>query len=344
MSFVVILLFAICLIAPVSAADVPPPSGDTIVSVDARLELLFTRGVDVEGGLTEGPAVAPDGSIYFSDILPETNKGMILRFDPTSGKTSVFSDDSGKVNGLIFNAAGNLIGAQGADYGLRRIASWDIETGRQTVLADRFEGKRFNAPNDVCLDDKGRVYFSDPRYLGVEPLELDHRSVYRVDGAGEVVEITRKVSKPNGVALSPDGSTLYVADHDNDTEGKGKKIMRIHAFPLDADGLVKGPGRILIDFGEEAGCDGMTVDENGNLYLTIRMPRRPGVMVINPKGEKIAFIPTGPPGQPDGETGVGLPSNVEFGKAAEAHVLYITVDTSLYRIPLKVKGYHRQYR
>ncbi len=344
MPFVSILFVTICLIAPVSAADVPPPSGDTIVSADARLELLFTREVDVEGGLTEGPAVAPDGSIYFSDILPETNKGMIQRFDPASGKTTVFSDDSGKVNGLIFNAAGNLVGAQGADYGLRRIASWDIATGRQTVLADRFEGKRFNAPNDVCLDDKGRVYFSDPRYLGHEPLELDHRSVYRVDDAGKVVEITREVSKPNGVALSPDGSTLYVADHDNDTEGKGKKIMRIHAFPLDADGLVKGPGSILIDFGEEAGSDGMTIDKRGNLYLTIRTPRRPGVMVVNPQGKKVAYIPTGPAGQPAGDMGEGLPSNVEFGKGKEAHVLYITVDTSLYRIPLKVKGYHRQYR
>ena len=339
MSFVVLVLIAVTVTAPAAAADIPPPSGDKIVSAETRLELLFTRTVDVEGGLTEGPAVAPDGSIYFSDILPETNKGMILRFDPKTRKTTVFSDDSGKVNGLIFNADSDLIGAQGADYGLRRIASWDTKTGRQTVLAASFQGKRFNAPNDVCLDDKGRIYFSDPRYLGHEPLELDHRSVYRVDESGNVVEITRDVSKPNGLVLSPDGGTLYVADHDND-----KKIMRIHAFSLDADGLVKGPGRTLLDFGEEAGCDGMTVDEHGNLYLTIRMHRRPGVMVVSPDGKKIAFIPTGPTGQPDGETGQGLPSNVEFGKGAESHVLYITVDTSLYRIPLKVKGYHRQYR
>ena len=226
MLFAVIFLFVVSVAAPASAAEVPAPSGDTIVSPDARLEVLYTRSLDVEGGLTEGPAVAPDGSIYFSDILPETNKGLIVRFDPKTGKTTVFSDDSGKVNGMIFNAAGDLIGAQGADYGLRRIASWNIETGRQTVLADRFEGKRFNAPNDVCVDEKGRVYFSDPRYLGHEPLELDHRSVYRVDGAGEVVEITRRVSKPNGLALSPDGSILYVADHDN---GHRRQRQKDHA-------------------------------------------------------------------------------------------------------------------
>ena len=134
-----------------------------IVSAETRLELLFTRTVDVEGGLTEGPAVAPDGSIYFSDILPETNKGMILRFDPKTGKTTVFSDDSGKVNGLIFNADSDLIGAQGADYGLRRIASWDTSRpAAKPVLADRFQGKRFNAPNDVCLDDNGTDLFQRP--------------------------------------------------------------------------------------------------------------------------------------------------------------------------------------
>ena len=344
MTFLIAVFFLkFWVVASVLASEVPPPYGDTIVAASARLELLFTRTVDVKGGLTEGPAVAPDGSIYFSDILPGTNKGMIMRFDPRTRTTSVFSNDSGKANGLIFDAAGDLIGAQGADYGLRRINRWNIKTGHQTVVTDRFQGKRFNAPNDVCVDHKGRIYFSDPHYLGQEPLELDHRSVYRIDSDGTVIEITRQVSKPNGLALSPDGGTLYVADHDNDAERKGRKVMHIYAFALDPEGLVSKPGQILIDFGEDAGSDGITVDQHGNIYLTIRMLKRPGVMVLNPAGQEIAFIPTGPSGQAEGEVGSGLPSNVEFGKGVEENILYITVDTSLYRIPLRVKGYHRQY-
>ena len=341
---VIILLLNAWITRPTPAAKIPLPSGDTIVAPDAQLQRLFTRAIDLKGGLTEGPAVAPDGSIYFTDILPKADKGMIMRFDPRTGKTSVFSADSGKANGLIFDSAGDLVGAQGADYGLRRVARWNIKDGRQTVVADRFKGKRFNAPNDVCIDDRGRIYFSDPRYLGHELLELVHRSVYLIDNDGKVVEITRQVSNPNGLALNSDGDVLYVADHDNDSEEKDEKIMRIYAFSLDANGLVVGSGKIMLDFGEDAGSDGMTVDESGNLYLTIRALRQPGVLVVTPKGEKIAFIPTGPPGQTESDPAVGLPSNVEFGKGAEAHMLYITVDTSLYRIPLKVKGYHRQYR
>ena len=223
---VIILLLNAWITQPTPAAKIPPPSGNTVVSPDAQLERLFTRTIDVKGGLTEGPAVAPDGSIYFTDILPGADKGMIMRFDPRIGKTSVFSADSGKANGLIFDSEGDLVGAQGADYGLRRVARWNVKDGRQTVIADRFKGKRFNAPNDVCIDDKGRIYFSDPHYLGHEPLELVHRSVYLIDNNGTVVEITRQVSNPNGLALNPDGDVLYVADHDNDGD---EKIMRIYA-------------------------------------------------------------------------------------------------------------------
>jgi gluconolactonase len=160
------------------------------------------------------------------------------------------------------------------------------------------------------------------------------------------------VSKPNGVAISPDGKTLYVAEHDNGTDNIDPAApppeqgpMKIYAFPLGDDGLVSGPRRTFYDFGDEKGCDGMCVDEAGRVYLTVRSNRRPGVLVLSPEAKELAHIPTGPqnqqPGSPEGT--VGLPSNVEFGRGAEANVLYITVDTSLYRIPLKVKGFHVQY-
>ena len=214
-------------------------------------------------------------------------------------------------------------------------------------MADKYQGKRFNAPNDLCIDTKGRIYFSDPRYLGEEPRELAHRAVYRIDPDGTVIEITHDVEKPNGVALSPDERTLYVGDHNNGTDkidpaAPPPKIgaMKVYAFGLGPDGRVAGARRTLVDFGPENGCDGICVDIKGNIYLTCRSLKRPGLMVIDPTGKEIAFVPTGPPNQAAGTEPVGLPSNCEFGIGGEDTMLYLTIDKSLYRIRLKVAGYH----
>lgn len=335
-----------CLIVILSAhvsafAELPKPTGDTIVGPDAKLELVFTRTADIKGGLTEGPTVAPDGSIYFSDIPFGEDKGMILRFDPKTKKTAVFQADSHKSNGLKFDAQGRLNACEGSDHGGRAVVRYDIKTGQRTVVADKYMGKRFNAPNDLVIDRQGRIYFSDPRYLGTEPRELEHRAVYRIDTDGTVIELTHEVEKPNGVALSPDGKTFYLADHNNGTdrigsEDKPKKgAMKIYAFPLGEDGKVNGPRKTLYDFGTENGCDGMTVDSKGNIYLTARSLKRPGVLVINPEGKEVAFIPTGESQAADTAEPVGIPSNVTFGIGAESKTLYITVDKSVYRIPLK---------
>ena len=295
-------------------------------------------------------AAAPDGSIYFSDIPSGAHKGKIMRFDPGTGETTVFAEDSGKSNGLTFDAEGYLVAAEGADGGGRQISRWNVESGEKTTVVDNYDGKRFNAPNDLVLDSKGRIYFSDPIYVGAEERELEHMAVYRVDTDGTVVEVTHEVEKPNGVALSPDGRTLYVADHNNgvanladpDAPEGEPGAMKIYAFPLGEDGLVSGPRKTLVDFGTEAGCDGMTVDERGNVYLTSRRLKRPGIMIINPDGEEVGFIPTGPENQTDPESAEGFPSNVEFGVGDAANVLYVTIDLSLNRIPLSVKG-HRPY-
>jgi gluconolactonase len=337
-----------CLLVALSAvaADVPAPSGDAIVSPDAKLELLFTRSAPIAGGLTEGPTVAPDGSIYFSDIPFGKDKGMILRFDPKTKKTTVFNDDSHKSNGLKFDAKGRLIACEGSDDGGRCVARWDVQSGKREVVADKYMGKRFNAPNDLAIDLKGRIYFSDPRYLGDEPRELEHRAVYRIDTGGNVVEVTHECEKPNGIALSPDQKTLYVADHNNGTDKidpnappPKKGAMKLYAFPLGADGLAAGPRQTLIDFGTEDGIDGMTVDVKGNLYLAVRSLKRPGVMVTDPMGKEIAFIPTGP-SQPGAKEPTGIPANVTFGLGDESSTLYVTVDKSLYRIRLKIDGWH----
>lgn len=337
------------LAAPLVADDLPRPTGESIVSPDARLELLFTRSLPIQGGLTEGPAVAPDGRIYFSDIPVGTDKGKIMRFDPKTKKTDVFVEDSGKANGLKFDAQGYLIACEGSDHGGRRVARYDPKTGKSVTIADRYNGKRFNAPNDLVIDRKGRIYFSDPRYLGDEPRELEHRAVYRIETDGTVVEVTHDVEKPNGIALSPDEKTLYVADHNNGTDkidpnAPAPKLgaMKVYAFPLGADGLVAGPRRTLWDFGNEAGCDGMTVDSRGNIYLTARRLSRPGVLVIDPNGKEVAFIPTGKP-QPGAKEPVGIPSNVTFGIGDESKTLYVTVDKSLYRARLNVEGHRKPF-
>src|SRR4051812_11971461 len=180
------------------ADETPAPTGDAIVPSGAKLELLFTRSAKIEGGLTEGPACAPDGSIYFSDIPFGKDRGMILRYDPKTKKTTVFAEDSRKSNGLAFDARGFLIACEGADGGGRCVARWDVRTRERTVLADKFQGKRFNSPNDLVIDTKGRIYFTDPRYVGPEPRELKKEAVYRIESGGEVIEITDQVEKPNG--------------------------------------------------------------------------------------------------------------------------------------------------
>jgi gluconolactonase len=119
--------------------------------------------------------------------------------------------------------------------------------------------------------------------------------VYRIDTDGKVVEVTHDVEKPNGIALSPDGKTMYLADHDNGTDEINPNKpppaklgpMKIYAFPLGVDGLVSGPRRTLVDFGDTPGCDGMTVDSKGHVYLTARSPKRPGVLVIDPTGKVV---------------------------------------------------------
>jgi gluconolactonase len=343
------LAVALCLAAlPLRADDLPAPTGERFVSPDARLELLFTRSAPIKNGLTEGPAVAPDGSIYFSDIPFGEDKGMILRFDPRTKETTVFAEDSGKSNGLMFDAHGFLIACEGSDYGGRRVARWNVHTMTSETVADSYQGKRFNAPNDLAIDLKGRIYFCDPRYLGEEPRELEHRAVYRIDTDGTVIEITHECEKPNGVAISPDQKTLYVVDHNNGTDKidlspdapvPTKGAMKVYAFSLDKDGLVAGKRRTLVDFGEENGVDGITVDVEGHVYLAVRSLKRPGVMVIDPKGKEVAFIPTGP-SQPGAKEPKGIPSNVEFGIGEESTTLYVTIDVSLYRIPLKIAGWH----
>jgi len=342
------LISTCCVFVAISTSTVS--AADPIFVSGAALELLHTRRAELNSGLTEGPAVAPDGTIYFTDMPFGEDNGQILHFDPRTGRTTIFAENSGKSNGLAFHPDGYLVSCDGADGGGRRLVRWDLASGKSSRLVDSYQGKRLNSPNDLSIDSEGRIYFTDPRYLGDESRELKHQAVYRVDTDSKVIEITHDVQKPNGIVLSPDQRTLYVGDHNNgadrpDPEAQTpvKGAMKVYAFPLDQQGKVSGARRTLIDFGTQNGCDGMTVDSNGNIYVACRSLLKPGVKVIDPDGVELAFLPTGPENQSgEFEQWKGIPSNVEFGLGADRHSLYITIDKSLYRIRTKTVGFHHQ--
>jgi gluconolactonase len=323
----------------------PASAADPIVPPDAKLEKVFDGGFV----LTEGVAVAPDGMVYFSDItfthVSKTEKkpveaGHIWKFDPKTGKTEIFRSPSGMSNGLKFDAEGNLLAAEGADFGGRRVTKTDMKTGKTYIIAGLYDDKPFNSPNDISIDEKGRIYFSDPRYLGHEPIDQPVQAVYRIDPDGSIHRIITDAGKPNGVAVSPDQKTLYVVSNDNGTTGIGrlksegnktleptkKGAMTLMAYDLAADGSAKFR-KTLVDYAPQDGPDGLVCDKAGNLYVAVRDETKPGIYVYSPEGKELAYIKT------------EVPTNVGFGRGSEAKTLYITAGKSLYRIKLNAEGY-----
>ena len=325
------------------------PAAEPIVPDDAKLEKLFTSHV-----LTEGVSVAPDGTVYFSEITfshvardehGAIEAGHIWMFDPATGETRVFRSPSGMSNGIKFDAQGRMVVAEGADFGGRRVTRTDLKTGKTSIIAALFEGRPLNSPNDITIDEQGRIYFSDPRYLGYEPLDQPVQAVYRIDPDGSLQRIITDAGKPNGVCVAPDQRTLYVVSNDNGATsidrlaGSGgaevtgvqvplrKGVMALMAYDLAADGSATFR-RTLVDYSPEDGPDGLVCDADGNLYVAVRAESRPGVAVYSPEGEELAFIPT------------EVPTNVGFARGADSNLLYITAGSSLYRIRLNSRGYH----
>lgn len=279
--------------------------------VFGKLEKLWS-----EGEFTEGPCLAPDGTIYFSDI-----GNRIMKFDPTAMKTTSFRDPSGRSNGMKFDKDGRLIVCEGANTGGNRRISVTDKSGKITTLADNYMGKKFNSPNDLALDRQGNIYFSDPRYVGSEKRELDDESVYRIDAKGKVTKFIGDVKKPNGLVLSPDQKTLYLADNDNDPAGKRMLL----AYPINADGTA-GPKKILHDFGADRGIDGMTITSEGLIAATAGKGKTAGIYFFHPEGKLHGFVAL-----PED------PSNCCFG-GNDLQTLYITAGKSLYRLPTKLRG------
>lgn len=282
----------------------------------------------------EGPAVHADGSVFFSDIAGNR----ILHRDP-AGKVTVFRADSGRTNGNTFDRQGRLISCEGNEQGVgrRRVVRTDLKTGKIEVLADRYQGKRFNSPNDACVDAQGRVWFTDPYYgQDLDSLEMDVQGVYRIDGPGKTTRVLDNavVHRPNGLAITPDGKTLYVVDSHPKIGGNRK----IWAFPVRPDGSL-GKERLVHDFKKGRGGDGMRLDVKGNLWVAAgisykRSPGEdtsvpPGVYVFSPEGKALGRIPVGE----------DLITNVAFG-GDDGKTLYVTAGKTLYSISVRVAGYN----
>ncbi len=316
------------------SVEVLAPRGQTIFASGAALEELFS-----EAHFTEGPTVAPDGTVYFSDITfteqTDMQAGHIWKYNPETGETTLFRSPSGMSNGMEFDAQGRLVVAEGADFGGRRITRTDMKTGKSEIIAGLYNGKPFNSPNDVTIDEQGRIYFTDPRYAGHESVEQPVFGVYRIDTDGSIHLIVTDAGKPNGVAVSPKQQTLYVISHDNGALGnlpddmtpyKGR--MALLAYELSPEGTATFK-RLLVDYAPQDGPDGMVLDAEGNLYVAVRDETRPGIYVYSPEGAELAYVRT-----PD------KPTNLAFGRGKTSGVLYITAENCLYGIEVLKEGYH----
>jgi gluconolactonase len=281
----------------------------------------------------EGPAVDADGNVFFSDIAGNR----IMKMD-AKGTVSVFRADSGRTNGNCFDAKGRLVSCEGGEQGpgRRRIVRTDMKTGGVTVLTDKYDGKRYNSPNDLCVDSQGRIWFTDPRYgADRSDLEMDVEGVYRIDPDGKVTRVLtqKEVDRPNGIAVTADAKTLYVIDSHPKVGGNRK----IWAFAIGPDGSLKDR-RLVYDFGKARGGDGMKLDVKGNLWVAagINQPRGnegetlevpAGVYVISPEGKLLGRIPISE----------DLITNLAFG-GPDLKTLYVTAGKTLYRFPVNVAG------
>lgn len=284
-----------------------------------------------EHGAGEGPAWHPrlglltsgDGHIY-RHTLPD--------------KSEIYRRNAGS-NGLLVDRDGSLVVCEAVQ---RRVTRID-EEGRVTVLADRYDGKRFNQPNDLTRDSRGRIYFSDPRYGSRDGMEIRDdagraiEGVYRIDPDGKVTRvITHEVDRPNGLIVTADDRYLFVADNNNDTVGGARKLWR---FELNPDGSVALASQKLIhDWKSTRGPDGMKLDTEGRLYVAagLNRPNPPfetadpptaGIYVFSPEGQLLEFVRI-----PRDET-----TNCAFG-GEDGKSLFVTAGGTLWKIPTRVAG------
>ena len=279
---------------------------------------------------TEGPTVDSDGNVYFTELVFQR----IMKLTP-KGVLSVFREGSNTANGMLIDPQGRLVICEGA--GSQRmgvpqkfkpqVTRTDLKTGKIEVLASGYQGKPFDGPNDVTIDSKGRLYFTD----------LTGGAVYRIDAPGQLVRIltTPDIQRPNGIQISPDDSTLYLIEA-NGAEG-GARMIR--AFDLRPDGTVANM-RVHYNFYPGRSADGMSIDSQGNLYASAGMGQlrgtsetldtKTGIYVISPKGALVKFIPIAE----------DYITNNAFG-GPDMKTLYVTAGKTLYKLQMDIAGLPR---
>ena len=251
---------------------------------------------------TEGPAWSREGFLLFSDVP----NNRIVKFSPGKG-IAVFRDNTNGANGNVFDLLGRLYTCESRT---RRVIR-TLKNGEVEVLAERCEGKRLNAPNDIVVRRDGHIYFTDPAFgEQADTRELDFYGVYHIDPKGRLSLIAKPAGRPNGIALSANGRILYVANSDE---------HNVRAYDVDRNGQTSGE-RVAIS-GIDGVPDGIRTDEKGNVYVAAN-----GVAIYSREGKLLSTIP-----MPE------TPANCAFGDP-DLQTLYITARTSVYRVRLNVKG------
>ena len=279
---------------------------------------------------TEGPTVDREGNVYFTETVFQR----IMKLTP-KGVLTVFREGSNNANGLLIDPEGRLIACEGADsqrMGVTQkfkpqVTRTDLRTGKIEVLADGYQGKPFVGPNDVTIDSKGRLYFTD----------LPGGAVYRLDGPRQITRILAApdIQRPNGLQVSPDDKRLYVIEA-NGTQG-GARMIR--AFDLRPDGTVTNM-RVHYNFYPGRSADGMSIDSQGNLYASAGMGQlrgtsetldtKTGIYVISPQGKLLKFTPI-----PEDYI-----TNNAFG-GPDMKTLYVTAGKTLYKLRTEIAGLPR---
>lgn len=323
----VVLLTGVFLLASATAADVErlDPKLDELIDPGAKLEVL-ADGFD----WSEGPVWIRDGGfLVFNDIPPNKaykwseQGGLELYLHPAGYTGDKPRGGEKGANGLALDRAGRLLLCQ---HGDRRVARMDAPPSNPepkfTTLASHYQGQRLNSPNDLVVHSSGAIYFTDPPYglpgnTNDPAKELDFQGVFRIAPDGELTLLTKELSRPNGIGLSPDETKLYVANSD------GRRPVWM-VFDVQEDGSIED-GRVFFDATELAkkrpgGQDGMAIDEHGNLFAT----GPGGVVIFSPDGTHLGTILS------------GITANCTFGD--DGRTLYMTSDDKLQRIQVKTKG------
>ncbi|WP_428657512.1 SMP-30/gluconolactonase/LRE family protein [Runella sp.] len=297
--FYIITFLFFVLVMSFSPANSQTADAPKLIAEGATLQL-----VSDQFSFTEGPTVDKKGNIFFTDQPNDK----IWKYD-IDGKLSLFMDKTGRSNGLFFDKKGNLISCADEKNQL-----WSISPkGKITVLLDGYQGLKFNGPNDLWLDSKGGIYFTDPYYQRDywerKKPEIEGQKVYYLPkGKKEAVIVDDALMQPNGIVGTPDGNYLYVADI---------RASKTYKYKINDDGTLSDRQLFI-----SQGSDGMTLDSRGNLYISGK-----GVTVYDPSGKKIETIPV-----PSGWTG-----NLCFG-GKNRDLLLITASKSVFTLQMQVKG------